>query len=148
VLALVGDGVVGRLVRGGVDELVVTPAGGVLIGGLVGNLHAQRVVHHALLRVGAESDDVVLAWGTQLAGVPLKYDPLIGSGKAATDLRIRLVRSMPNQGLSVEGRAETRLRGSQANRQGDELSLGLLIRRGSEMDLPGRHGGGAAVPDI
>src|SRR5262250_966191 len=72
----------------------------------------------------------------------------MGSGKAATDLRIRLVRSMPNQGLSVEGRAETRLRGSQANRQGNELPLGLLIRRGTEMDLPGRHGGGAAVAEI
>ena len=75
-LLLIPDCIVGGLVGGSVDELVVVPACYGVVGGGVGDFGAKRVVHDALGTAHMEGDDVVLAWGIELARIPLERDPL------------------------------------------------------------------------
>ena len=82
---LIRDCIVGRLVCGPVEELVVVPAGDGVIGRGVGDLRAKGIVHDPLRAAHVEGDDIVLARGIELVGIPLEDDPLGCAGESAAN---------------------------------------------------------------
>src|ERR1035437_10535536 len=79
-LCVVGYSIVRGFVSAAIQVLVVVPPGDFMRCRRIRDLHPERIVHHALIAIHGECDDIVGARRRKLTRVPFEDHPLVCSG--------------------------------------------------------------------